>query len=186
MCNSSIICASPTTNRDFQLETLRFDIVGFVWGVFVTFHRHLAEKVFIFSKHLHSKSWLGTNQKTQQTKAVAVGPAGLQGPKQDGPNHGLQLNIGCTPGWRLMVFSKMFAWFAWLFCQEDNSCPGASQDVEKGYFTVYVTWNPHPECCCGFFNLMGACKDIMFVLWDICLGIFVRSSRFFTWVDITH
>ena len=41
-----------------------------------------------------------------------------------------------------------------------------------------MTWNPHPECC-GFFNLMGACKDIMFVLLDICFGIFVRSSRFF-------
>lgn len=71
-------------NRDFQLETLRFGILGFN-GVFVTFITTIWQKRLSFSKHLHSKSWLGTNQKAQQTKAVAVGPAGLQGPKQDGP-----------------------------------------------------------------------------------------------------
>ena len=84
-CNSSIYAPFKLRIGIFNWKHWDLTLLGLFEACLLLFTTIWQKRFFIFSKHLHSKSWLGTNQKTQQTKAVAVGPAGLQGPKQDGP-----------------------------------------------------------------------------------------------------
>ena len=105
-----------------------------------------------------------------QTEAVVVGPAGLQDPKQDG----FQKENGYSDCFQVEVkiSGKIFVW---LFVR------GTKREHCQVLRSI-ETWNLGLSSTSWVLLLLqfgGGCKD-MIVLLDICLGIFVRSSRFFS------
>ena len=82
-----------------------------------SFNHHLGEYVFHFFQAPSQQIMARNQQKTNRPRLWRLAQLGSKAQNRTVQNHGLPAKpweggnngyCGCTPGWRLMVFSKMF------------------------------------------------------------------------------